>query len=100
MPEAGAPVVSPLSTSFRVRVKAVVPEMDDIKRLALRAMAGEALPPFTAGAPLDLHLPTGPVRSCCVVNAETERRRYFIGAPRNRFRLDETAPPSARRARR
>jgi tetrachlorobenzoquinone reductase len=121
MPEAGAPGVFAIDTTLRVRVKAIVWETDDIKLLELRAAAGEALPPFTAGAHLDLHLPTGLVRSYSLVNAETERHRYVIGvardrasrggsrwlhdtvragdiltigAPRNNFRLDETAPSS------
>jgi tetrachlorobenzoquinone reductase len=121
MPEAGGLSVSQASTTLRVRVTAVVWEAEDIKLFELLAMDGEALPPFSAGAHLDLHLPAGLVRSYSLVNAETERHRYVIGvsrdrasrggsrwlhdtvhagdiitigAPRNNFRLDETAPSS------
>ena len=121
MPEADARVASPASTTLRLRVKAVVWETDEIKLLELRASDGEVLPSFTAGAHLDLHLPTGLVRSYSLVNCQTERQRYVIGVsrdrasrggsrwlhdtvragdilaispPRNNFRLDETAPAS------
>jgi tetrachlorobenzoquinone reductase len=121
MPEASGHRVRQANTTLRVRVKAVVWEAEDIKLFELRDVNGEALPSFTAGAHLDLHLPTGLVRSYSLVNAQTERHRYVIGvardrasrggscwlhdtvragdivtigAPRNNFRLDEAAPSS------
>ncbi len=106
-------------TALRVRVKAVVWETDDIRLFDLQPTDGVALPPFTAGAHVDLCLPSGPVRSYSLVNAQSERHRYLIGVsrdrasrggsawlhdtlrcgdvltvqpPRNNFSLDETAP--------
>ena len=36
------------------------------------------LPPFTAGAHIDLHLPNGMVRSYSLSNPQTERHRYVV----------------------
>lgn len=82
---------------------------------------GEALPAFTAGAHVDLVLPTGIRRSYSLCNAQDERHRYVVGVkkvepsrgasayvhdrlrvgqriavspPRNNFRLDEAAAHS------
>ena len=79
------------------------------------------LPPFTAGAHVDVHLPNGLLRSYSLLNSQDERHRYVIGVnkdaqsrggsrymhetlragdtltiglPRNNFPLDETAPLS------
>ncbi|WP_439520413.1 PDR/VanB family oxidoreductase [Hydrogenophaga sp.] len=79
------------------------------------------LPPFTAGAHIDLHLPSGPVRSYSLVNQPGDASRYVIGVhlhpasrggsrhvhtamrpgdvismagPRNHFQLAEDAPHS------
>lgn len=96
-------------------------EAADIISVELRHPDGEALPPFTAGAHIDLHLPNALVRSYSLLNNPTETHRYVLGvlkdkasrggsrcvheqlrigmtltitAPRNHFALDETAPHS------
>ncbi|WP_442907429.1 PDR/VanB family oxidoreductase [Hydrogenophaga sp. BPS33] len=50
----------------------------------LRGLPGGALPPFTPGAHIDLHLPIG-IRSYSLTNAPTERHRYVVavGLPAN-----------------
>jgi vanillate O-demethylase ferredoxin subunit len=40
---------------------------------------GEPLPAFTAGAHVDVHLPSGVVRQYSLCNAPQERHRYLIG---------------------
>lgn len=94
-------------------------EAKGIVSVELVSPTGEALPAFAAGAHIDLHLPNGIVRSYSLCNSPQERHRYVIGvlndrnsrggsryvheqlrvgttiqigAPRNNFPLDETAP--------
>jgi vanillate monooxygenase ferredoxin subunit len=45
--------------------------------------AGGALPPFTAGAHLDVHLPGGLVRQYSLCNAPGETHRYVLGVLRD-----------------
>lgn len=86
-----------------------------------RDPAGAALPPFEAGAHVDLHLGNGQVRQYSLLNPPGERHRYVVGikrdakgrggsswvhdvlrvgdrldvsAPRCHFPLDETRPHS------
>ncbi|CAM3123197.1 oxidoreductase [Pseudomonas floridensis] len=40
---------------------------------------GGLLPPFTAGAHIDVHLPDGLIRQYSLCNAPSERHRYLIG---------------------
>ncbi|MBO9649363.1 MAG: oxidoreductase [Variovorax sp.] len=104
---------------MQVRVRAVTYEADGILGFELVPMPPlKELPPFTAGAHIDLHLPNGLLRSYSLLNAPSERHRYLIGvnkdaksrggsrymhevlrsgetltisAPRNNFPLDETS---------
>ncbi len=48
----------------------------------LRRPDGGAVPPFTAGAHVDLHLPNGLVRQYSIANAPDERDRYLLGVKR------------------
>lgn len=54
-------------------------EAQDIISVELRAMPGETLPAFEAGAHIDLHLPGGLVRSYSLANDSSERHRYLLG---------------------
>jgi tetrachlorobenzoquinone reductase len=73
---------------FDVRVKAITWEASGIFSIELRPIVesegGRDLPPFTAGAHVDLHLPTGIVRSYSLLNVQSERHRYVIGVQRDR----------------
>ncbi len=96
-------------------------EAQDIISIELRPAAGVTLPPFSPGAHIDLHLPTGLVRSYSLCNEAGSTDRYVIGvlrdkasrggsravheqlriatplnisAPRNHFPLDESASHS------
>jgi vanillate O-demethylase ferredoxin subunit len=101
-----------------VRIKTINSEAQGINSLELIPAAGGELPPFTAGAHIDLHLANGLMRSYSLMNPQGERHRYVIAvnkdaaskggsrfvhenlkaggtlsitAPRNNFPLIETA---------
>ena len=101
-----------------LRVKSVTWEAPNVLSYELRPLEGMELPPFTAGAHIDLTLTNGLVRSYSLVNSQSERHRYVIAVqkdrvsrggskwihenlrpgdvvtvdgPRNNFVLDETA---------
>lgn len=104
-----------------LRVRAVRYESELVRSYELARPCGGALPAFEAGAHIDLHLPTGAVRSYSLCNDQEERDRYLIGVsrdnagrggsvwvhqnlyagdiarvapPRNNFALAESAPSS------
>jgi vanillate O-demethylase ferredoxin subunit len=61
--------------------KAIV--ADGICSFEFRSTTGELLPTFTAGAHVDVHLPSGVVRQYSLCNAPQERHRYLIGVLRD-----------------
>ena len=104
---------------IRVRVAARQDEALDICSLDLVPVDGSALPAFSAGAHIDVHLPGGLVRQYSLCNPPGETHRYRIavlrdaasrggsatvhdqlqvgtvldiGTPRNLFELDPAAP--------
>lgn len=58
------------------------PEALDIFSYALVGRDGRALPPFTAGAHIDVQLPGGLVRQYSLYNSPSERERYLIAVLR------------------
>ncbi|AQV98396.1 oxidoreductase [Cupriavidus necator] len=105
--------------TFFLRIAQRNRETDDIISLELRDPNGGELPPFEAGAHIDVHVAPGVVRQYSLCNAPSERHRYLIGvlrdpasrggsvaiherfeagavvevsAPRNHFPLREGAP--------
>ncbi|WP_326541567.1 PDR/VanB family oxidoreductase [Pseudorhodoferax sp.] len=69
--------------TIAVRVEAVRREAQDVHSYELRRPDGAPLPPFAAGAHIDLHLPGGLVRSYSLTNAQTERQRYVVAVARD-----------------
>jgi tetrachlorobenzoquinone reductase len=69
---------------LRLRLRQLREEADDIVSFEFVAADGGPLPPFTAGAHIDLHLPDGMVRSYSLVNNPFERERYVIAVDRAR----------------
>lgn len=63
--------------TVRIEAKTVVAQ--DICALTLVAADGGALPAFTAGAHLDVHLPGGIVRQYSLSNDPGESHRYVLG---------------------
>jgi vanillate O-demethylase ferredoxin subunit len=107
--------------TLQLRITATTWEAPGIISYELRPSEGGELPPFTAGAHIDLTLPNGLVRSYSLLNPQSERHRYVIAVqkdrasrggskwmhenlragdlitingPRNNFALDESAAKS------
>ncbi|MET0268455.1 MAG: PDR/VanB family oxidoreductase [Duganella sp.] len=72
-----------LSMLLTVRVAQRTREADDICSYELVSEDGSELPPFTAGAHIDVHLGPGLVRQYSLCNAPHERHRYLIGVLRD-----------------
>jgi vanillate O-demethylase ferredoxin subunit len=70
--------------TLRVRVKSATWEAENILSLELRPVDGAILPPFTAGAHIDLQLPSGLGRSYSLINPQSERHRYVIAVQNDR----------------
>ncbi|MBV8500114.1 MAG: oxidoreductase [Paucibacter sp.] len=110
------------SPTLNALVHTIRYEAEGIVSIELRPATSEvAFPRFEAGSHVDLHLANGLVRSYSLCNSDSEVNRYVIGvlndrksrggsryvhqqlrvgmtlpisAPRNNFKLDETAPHS------
>jgi vanillate monooxygenase ferredoxin subunit len=74
--------MSTLQPTLRMRVACCVTEADDIRSYELVAADGTALPPFTAGSHIDVHVGEGLVRQYSLCNAPHETHRYLIGVLR------------------
>jgi tetrachlorobenzoquinone reductase len=70
--------------TLRLRVKSATREAPNIISYDLRPVEGGELPPFTAGAHIDLTLPNGLIRSYSLVNPQAERHRYVIAVQKDR----------------
>lgn len=64
-------------------LKSITFEAEDVISLDLRPAAGAALPPFTAGAHIDLALSNGLLRSYSLINPQDETHRYVIAVQRD-----------------
>lgn len=69
---------------LKLRVRTTTWEATDIVSYELRASDGGALPAFSAGAHIDLHLANGLIRSYSLVNPQSERHRYVIAVQKDR----------------
>ncbi|WP_213956662.1 MULTISPECIES: PDR/VanB family oxidoreductase [unclassified Variovorax] len=106
---------------LRLLVESVRTEAEGIKRFELVSPDRGVLPPFEAGAHIDVQTPAGLVRQYSLLNDDRERHRYVIavlrdsagrggsvamhdavhagmqltiGQPRNAFALDESTAPA------
>lgn len=64
---------------LQVKVTRKAVEAEGICSFELCAANGSALPPFEAGAHIDIHLASGLTRQYSLCNDPTERHRYVIG---------------------
>lgn len=69
-------------TSLTVRVARKAAEAQDICSLELVAADGGALPAFSAGSHIDVHLPGGLVRQYSLCNDPAESHRYLVAVLR------------------
>jgi len=67
---------------LQVTVSAILSEAEGIKSFELRQADGGELPPFTAGAHIEVHLPEGMIRSYSLCNDPAERNRYVFAVLR------------------
>lgn len=77
--------------TLEVRVKSVTYEAERINSYDLRLRDGGALPPFKAGAHIDVRVGGNATRSYSLVNPEHERHRYVIAVA-----LDEASSGGSR----
>lgn len=68
---------------MRVRVASIAQEAADIRSFELVAEDGRALPAFSAGAHVDVHLPDGLTRQYSLCNDPQENQRYLIAVLRD-----------------
>jgi len=68
---------------LQVRVEGRSSEAEDIAGFTLVSVDGAALPPFTAGAHIDVHIRPGLIRQYSLCNAPHETHRYQIGVLRD-----------------
>jgi len=71
-----------MTATRRVRIAAKTIEADDICSFELVDVHGGALPPFSAGAHIDVHLDAGLVRQYSLCNDPRETHRYQIAVLR------------------
>jgi ferredoxin-NADP reductase len=64
---------------LELQIRQIRLEATGIHSFELRAPGHANLPPFTAGAHIDVHLPGGLVRQYSLCNDPAERHRYVIG---------------------
>ena len=69
--------------TIEVRVAAKVREAEDICSFELVDLEGRPLPPFDAGAHIDVHVGAGQVRQYSLCNPPHETHRYLIGVLRD-----------------
>ncbi len=70
------------ATRIQVRVRSMTWEAEGITRFDLRDPAGAPLPPFAAGAHIDVHVNADCVRQYSLCNDPAERHRYVIAPQR------------------
>ncbi|MNJ99151.1 Phthalate dioxygenase reductase [compost metagenome] len=69
-------------TTLSVRVHKIKQEASDIKSFELRSVSGEALPAFTPGSHIDVHLAEGLIRQYSLCNGPDDIHHYLIAVKR------------------
>ena len=71
-----------MTNELTVRVARRVEEAEGICSFELVAQDGDALPPFSAGAHIDVHVAPGLIRQYSLSNDPSEQHRYRIAVLR------------------
>lgn len=106
---------------IEMRLTAIIYGSEGTNLFEFRMLDGSDVPPFSAGAHVDVHLPNGTIRQYSIASAQADRTRYLlgvkledkgrggsrflhndvraghvlkIGVPRNNFALNEQAASS------
>ena len=74
--------MSTIHQQLKLRLRELREEAEGIVSYEFVAQGGAPLPPFTAGAHIDLQLPGGLVRSYSLVNDPAQRDRYVVAVDR------------------
>ncbi len=77
-----APAPAAARTTLTLKVARKRAEAQGIQSFELVDPAGRALPRFTAGSHLDVHVPGGAIRQYSLCNSPAERHRYLIAVMR------------------
>jgi len=75
--------VAAAAATLRARLTAIRHAAEGIHLYEFSALDGGPLPPFAAGAHVDLHLPNGLVRQYSLCNPQHETHRYVVGIKRD-----------------
>ncbi|MBP7362409.1 MULTISPECIES: PDR/VanB family oxidoreductase [Pseudomonadota] len=67
---------------MKARVHSITYGADDVLIYDIRSADGQQLPPFEAGAHIDVTIPGGIVRSYSLANDPSDRHRYVVGVKR------------------
>jgi len=81
MNEIGTKVGAPVTLTLKVA--AITAEADGINTFELVDPAGRPLPPFAAGAHVDVHIPGGFLRQYSLCNDPRETHRYVVAVQRD-----------------
>ncbi|HCF4778768.1 TPA: oxidoreductase [Pseudomonas aeruginosa] len=76
-------LANPNPALLELLIRRVTREAQGINSYELVDPNGGALPPFTAGSHIDIHLPNGMVRQYSLSNSPAEPHRYVIGVLRD-----------------
>jgi ferredoxin-NADP reductase len=71
------------TATLRARLTAIRYAAEGIHLYEFSRLDGADLPPFSAGAHVDVHLPNGLVRQYSLCNPQQERHRYVVGIKRD-----------------
>src|SRR5262249_13351112 len=78
-PPTGLPLTGGEQNTLQARVRSVTWEGQDVLSLDLVAVNGRALPPFEAGAHIDVHFPDGSIRQYSLWGDPSDHSRYRVG---------------------
>ena len=77
-----SPVPASQRATLTLKVARKRTEAENVQSFELVDADGKALPPFTAGSHIDVHVPGGKVRQYSLCNSAAERHRYLIAVMR------------------
>ena len=81
-----------------MRLTAIIYGGEGTNLFEFRTLDGSDVPPFTAGAHVDVNLPNGTIRQYSIASAQTDRTRYLLGVKREAKGPRRLALPARRRS--
>jgi tetrachlorobenzoquinone reductase len=71
-----------LDATIDMRLTAILFGAADINLFEFRTLDGSDVPPFSAGAHVDVNLPNGAIRQYSIASSQSDRTRYLLGVKR------------------